>query len=124
MTLDEFRSKYRLQTRLTQGGVASYRAADASGRVVGMDTAASVTNGSAQHGTDRLQPLHSVTGDHAQHVVGALRRRQRPQHAVQPIERDPLPQAPRIGLSLHLGHVLPRRHDPEVDLKVTRQPAV
>jgi len=34
MTLDEFRSKYRLQQRLTQRGVASYQAVDSSGRVV------------------------------------------------------------------------------------------
>lgn len=34
MTLDEFRSKYRLQQRLTQRGVASYQATDSSGRVV------------------------------------------------------------------------------------------
>jgi hypothetical protein len=34
MTLDEFRSKYRLQQRLTQRGVASYHATDSSGRVL------------------------------------------------------------------------------------------
>jgi hypothetical protein len=34
MTLEEFRSKYRLQQRLTQRGVASYQAISSSGRVV------------------------------------------------------------------------------------------
>src|SRR6266571_2725580 len=60
MTLDEFRSKYRLQQRLTQRGVASYQAVDSSGRVVMVHSLDSATREEVDHVRGMIHRLGAV----------------------------------------------------------------
>src|SRR5882762_6128283 len=60
MTLEEFRSKYRLQQRLTQRGVASYHAADSSGRVVMVHSLDSASREEVDHVRGMVHELSAV----------------------------------------------------------------
>ncbi len=60
MTLDEFRSKYRLQQRLTQRGVASYQAVDSSGRVVMVHSLDSASREEVDHVRGMIHRLSAV----------------------------------------------------------------
>jgi hypothetical protein len=60
MTLDEFRSKYRLQQRLTQRGVASYQAIDSSGRVVMVHSLDSASHEEVDHVRGMIHRLSAV----------------------------------------------------------------
>ncbi len=60
MTLEEFRSKYRLQQRLTQRGVASYHAVDSSGRVVMVHSLDAASREEVDHVRSMIHQLNAV----------------------------------------------------------------